>query len=144
MDPNGDLAGDLGRAKDLTKISAEAMPNVRVCSTRSLQPNIDYFTLSHRWDSPPSIPLTNDSLAAFPTEIPFHLLCKPGAKVFRDAIAVVRALGHRYLWIDSLCINQDDEVEKASEIAFMDQIYANALANISATGAARGSDGLFF
>lgn len=32
----------------------------------------------------------------------------------------------RTLWIDSLCINQDDEVEKMTHIQHMDLIYANA------------------
>jgi Heterokaryon incompatibility protein (HET) len=35
-------------------------------------------------------------------------------------------LGLRYLWVDSLCIVQDDELEKQSEIARMQYLYQSA------------------
>jgi hypothetical protein len=36
-------------------------------------------------------------------------------KTFLDAIVVTKALGLRYLWIDSLCIIQDDEDDWLAE-----------------------------
>lgn len=53
----------------------------------------------------------------------------------RDAIALVREIGERFLWIDSLCITQDDNDYKMTQIRLMDQIYNNAVAVIvCATG----------
>ncbi|KAM0797559.1 heterokaryon incompatibility, partial [Usnea florida] len=48
----------------------------------------------------------------------------------RDAIDLVREIGERYLWVDSLCITQDDDDYKMGQIRLMDQIYNNAVAVI--------------
>ncbi|KAL9609351.1 MAG: hypothetical protein Q9167_005876 [Letrouitia subvulpina] len=44
----------------------------------------------------------------------------------RDAIQCVSDLGETYLWVDSLCIIQDDEDEKRHQIFQMDRIYTFA------------------
>ncbi|RYP11214.1 hypothetical protein DL764_000170 [Monosporascus ibericus] len=65
----------------------------------------------------------------------------------RDACSVVEKLGERrprdnplrYLWVDSLCIVQDDREDQNSQIPHMDKIYHQSLVTIvalSATGAA--------
>ena len=68
------------------------------------------------------------------------------SKTFKDAMLVVRALGERYIWIDSLCIMQDspNRSDWFEASAKMQSIYANAYCNISATGAVDGRDGCFF
>ena len=56
----------------------------------------------------------------------------------RDAIEVVRKVGLRYLWVDSLCIVQDDDTgEKADVISKMELVYGGAFLTIMA---ATGSD----
>lgn len=45
---------------------------------------------------------------------------------FKQAIFVCRRIGVRYLWIDSLCIIQDDSADWKREAADMNTIYANA------------------
>lgn len=59
----------------------------------------------------------------------------------QDAIVVTIRLGYRFLWVDSLCIVQDDEVEKAHQIALMPRLFKNATITIIAgrsPSAARG------
>ena len=65
----------------------------------------------------------------------FDILTQPGGlsdyyndipKTFNDAIELAAQLGFRYLWIDALCINQDDPNDKLTQIANMDRIYASA------------------
>ena len=56
-------------------------------------------------------------------------------KTFQDAIIVTRYLGFHYIWIDSLCIVQDDNEDWARESAKMSSIYANAVLTIAASAA---------
>jgi hypothetical protein len=43
-----------------------------------------------------------------------------------EAMAAVRKIGYRYLWIDALCVVQDDEEEKFREVLAMGSYVANA------------------
>ena len=56
-------------------------------------------------------------------------------KTFQDAIIVTHFLGFQYLWIDSLCIIQDDLNDWAEESAKMSTIYADATLTIAASAA---------
>lgn len=38
---------------------------------------------------------------------------------FKDALRITRCLGYKYLWIDSLCIIQDDEADWRKESSKM-------------------------
>ena len=124
-------------------LSLENHRNVRIVSTCSLPPKTPYLTLSHRWGTPPSILLTEDTSFLLNDDITPHLLSYNEAAAFRHAVHVTRALGFRYIWIDALCITQDDELEKTTEIMHMDEIYFNSMLNISATEG-RVRDGLVF
>lgn len=55
---------------------------------------------------------------------------------------VVRYLDIHYLWIDTLCIVQDDEDEKAVEIGRMEFVYLNATLQISAMASPSARHGL--
>ncbi|KAM7189313.1 Heterokaryon incompatibility protein (HET) domain containing protein [Naviculisporaceae sp. PSN 640] len=53
----------------------------------------------------------------------------------KDAAEVTRELGQRYLWVDRLCIDQDNVTEKMYLVQRMDRIYAGAeLTIINAAG----------
>ncbi|KAJ8702059.1 hypothetical protein PTI98_000808 [Pleurotus ostreatus] len=54
---------------------------------------------------------------------------------FRDAIKVTKALGMRYLWIDSLCIVQDDADDWEREAKTMTGLYMNSWITIAASRA---------
>jgi hypothetical protein len=83
--------------------------------------------------------LTKNNIDALHQRVPIDVLCK----TFQDAIIVTQALGLEYLWIDSLCIIQDDEHDWDQESATMADVYGNAVVNIAATNAIDGSVGLF-
>ncbi|KAK7217870.1 hypothetical protein V2G26_005873 [Clonostachys chloroleuca] len=51
-----------------------------------------------------------------------------------DGQSTASRLGCDRLWVDQLCINQEDDVEKSSQVAFMGQIYKSARAVISWLG----------
>ncbi|KAF8867214.1 HET-domain-containing protein [Acephala macrosclerotiorum] len=53
-------------------------------------------------------------------------------EVMRDAVAVCRALSTRYLWVDSLCVIQDDKSDWENESEVMGLIYQSAHVTICA------------
>jgi hypothetical protein len=59
----------------------------------------------------------------------------------QDAVKATAALGLQCLWVDSLCIIQDDEDDKALQIADMARIYSQATVTITASRASRAVDG---
>ncbi|TGO43226.1 hypothetical protein BHYA_0002g00300 [Botrytis hyacinthi] len=56
----------------------------------------------------------------------------PLPKVILDAMELTNRLGQRYLWVDRLCIIQDQEIATMSEVMRMDQVYAGAYVTIVA------------
>lgn len=54
------------------------------------------------------------------------------SRTISDAATVVEMLGERYLWVDALCIIQDDLDDLATLIPVMGQIYARSLLTIVA------------
>jgi hypothetical protein len=60
---------------------------------------------------------------------------------FRHAVEVTRALGYQYLWIDSLCIVQDDPHDWAVESAKMAEVYSRAALTIAAANSASADEG---
>ncbi|KAF2441905.1 HET-domain-containing protein [Karstenula rhodostoma CBS 690.94] len=59
----------------------------------------------------------------------------------RDSVTVARELGFRLLWIDALCIFQDDEEWKMRELGNMGKIYQKATLTIVASAAAYVKEG---
>jgi hypothetical protein len=59
-----------------------------------------------------------------------------------NAISVVDLLGERYLWVDALCIVQDDETMKHDQIENMASIFANASITIIANDGEDANHGL--
>jgi hypothetical protein len=88
----------------------------------------------------PFIQTTQSSLKQYQESIPLHYL----SKTFREAVLVCRNLGIRFLWIDSLCIIQDDPQDWERESAKMADIYSGSYLNLAAAAAADGREGLFF
>ena len=63
-------------------------------------------------------------------------------KTLQDAIHIAKRLGFGYLWIDSVCIVQDDENDWAEQSTAMAQIYGGARLNISATSSENSESGI--
>ncbi|RMJ08920.1 hypothetical protein CDV36_011447 [Fusarium kuroshium] len=92
-------------------------------------PDFEYVTLSHMWGPDPTacLRLKQASLEEFKVRIPEDQL--PGK--YLDAIRVARALGFRYIWIDSLCIIQDSAEDWGREAVKMASVYGRTSCNIS-------------
>ena len=92
-----------------------------------------YLTLSHRWDA--DTPTLSNTTAH---EYHRRNLWTKLPRTYQDAFAVVSALGFRYIWIDSLCISQDDRNGMLSEGLSMMQVYSGAVCNLSALKGEKG------
>ncbi|KAK3182573.1 hypothetical protein K4F52_006022 [Lecanicillium sp. MT-2017a] len=64
-------------------------------------------------------------------------------RTFQETLLLAVKLGIKYVWIDSLCIIQDDDQDWKEQAAKMADTYENAELVISATNASDGSMGLF-
>jgi hypothetical protein len=62
-------------------------------------------------------------------------------QTLKDAILFTRKLGLDYVWIDSICIVQDDRDEWAEEAAKMADIYSGAYVVLAATRATNVTEG---
>lgn len=59
-----------------------------------------------------------------------------------DTMKLVADLGERYLWVDSVCIIQDDESNKLNQLPLMGSIYSNAVLVIVAAAGDNAHHGL--
>lgn len=61
-----------------------------------------------------------------------------------DAIWITRSLGVRYLWIDALCIVQDDPDDWMRESTSMITVYGHSYLTIAASEAPNAASGMFY
>ncbi|OTB20747.1 hypothetical protein K445DRAFT_18019 [Daldinia sp. EC12] len=62
-------------------------------------------------------------------------------QTIQDAIIITKGLGITYLWVDALCIIQDDAQDWQRESALMAEIYSNSYCTIAASSAVGNDDG---
>jgi len=98
---------------------------------------VAYAALSYCWGGEQPHKTTVSRLEAYKMGIPWNLV----PQSIRDAVKVTYELGLRYLWVDALCIIQDDAVDIAQEIAQMPHIYTESTVTILASRASRSSAG---
>lgn len=79
-------------------------PTVRLTETENISDKFEYVTLSHCWGGVPGFKLKKKNFDNLTANIDFDTL----PRSFADAVTLTQALGMTYLWIDSLCIIQDD------------------------------------
>ncbi|KAH7084023.1 heterokaryon incompatibility protein-domain-containing protein [Paraphoma chrysanthemicola] len=96
-----------------------------------------YAALSYCWGTTRQLTTVQATLEAHKKSIDVERL----PKTIQDAITTTRALCITYLWIDSLCIVQDSNEDKAKEISKMSSIYKSAMVTISAASVSDSNDG---
>ena len=115
-----------------------SLPRVRLYET-----NIEfgrYACLSHCWGATrPACRTTSATLEANKTGIEWDAL----PATFQDAIDFTRQLGLRYIWIDSVCIIQEDATDWIEQSALMANIYENAYVTLCATASFSDDGGCY-
>ncbi|KAL9607812.1 MAG: hypothetical protein Q9167_007306 [Letrouitia subvulpina] len=118
-------------------------PSVRLHVT-SQPERAHYIALSHRWglQSSQEMPMrtTLDNLTQRCEKIEFDRL----PLTFRDAITITRALEVRYLWIDALCIVQDDQKDWLEQSSQMGFIFRNSFITLAIHSAKNSSEGFLW
>jgi hypothetical protein len=95
---------------------------------------IRYSALSYVWGTDPQpFQTTTASLTARLSNSGFPLASLP--QTLQDAVRVTQALGIPYLWVDALCIVQDDTADKYAELGKMSAIYQGAFVTLVAARA---------
>ncbi|KAH0428262.1 hypothetical protein CcaCcLH18_09152 [Colletotrichum camelliae] len=98
-----------------------------------------YITLSHCWGKSTIITTKKATI----DQRRQCVFLEDLSQTFRDAVIASRALGLRYLWIDSLCIIQHSKEDWEFEAKRMCQYYTNSLMTISGVSSSGGEGGLF-
>jgi hypothetical protein len=104
----------------------------------SLIKQVHYVALSYCWGSSEQSKTLKNNVEVRKGHIPVTEL----PRTLHDSIRMTQALGMQYLWIDSLCIIQDDEHDWALESSKIADIYSNAWLVLAATGAPDCASGM--
>jgi hypothetical protein len=80
-----------------------------------------YLCLSYCWSAANALMSTRQTVQQWIQEIPWSAL----PQTLKDAVSFVRRLGHCYIWIDALCIIEDDKDDSNREALKMASIYRN-------------------
>ncbi|KAF2733147.1 hypothetical protein EJ04DRAFT_495855 [Polyplosphaeria fusca] len=89
----------------------------------SLPEGAEFATLSYCWPAKQYLTLTKSSKMTLFSEGSIDRLMDQFPGTVQDAILCARDLGFRHLWIDALCIIQDDTENKVYQLRQMDRVY---------------------
>ncbi|CVK98890.1 related to protein TOL [Fusarium mangiferae] len=97
-----------------------------------------YVALSYRWGNDLPLKLTQNTLGDFIKGYPISKL----PDTLQDAVRISRNLGFKFIWIDALCIVQDDENDWVEQSALMADIYQHSSLNLCAADSAGCGSGM--
>ncbi|KAF4627219.1 hypothetical protein G7Y89_g10937 [Cudoniella acicularis] len=85
-----------------------------------------YVALSYVWDGPdiPQLKLQKSTTSRLRTPGGLSESCTDIPLTIADAMTVCSMIGRDYLWVDALCIEQDNPEDQSRQIHQMDKIYA--------------------
>jgi hypothetical protein len=117
-------------------LEAVRVIDVRHKSIVHLPKGTPYLALSYVWGraNQPNLPLATQFLPfALPAKVP---------RTIEHAMRVTRRLRFKYLWVDSVCIDQSNYADKTIQMGMMDRIYQGAHATIVALDSPSANSGL--
>ena len=125
----------------LLDVGGDGNDSIRLVIAADSELTGGYISLSHCWGNAVFLKLKKATFHDLTSGIQLSDL----PLTFQQAVEIARRLQKRYIWIDSLCIFQDDDDKSdwLQEAALMHKVYTNAYLNIAATGATDSYKGLF-
>jgi hypothetical protein len=113
---------DIGTGDDAS-LDVSLRAPVKLVETARIVSGRLYVCLSHRWGSPGENIVTEK--ATYEDRKGGMAFCDLGT-VYQDTVHILRRMGIRYVWIDSLCIMQDVAEDWLLESKAMAKIYSHA------------------
>ncbi|RDW75474.1 hypothetical protein BP6252_06616 [Coleophoma cylindrospora] len=101
-----------------------------------------YVALSYVWGTRENYTTDISNIRAHQQQGSLETFSNKIPNVIRDAMSLVRRIGLRYLWVDSLCIVQNSKRSWDLNARMMNLIYGNAHLTICAADGADAWDGL--
>ncbi|KAF2032758.1 HET-domain-containing protein [Setomelanomma holmii] len=101
-----------------------------------------FAALSYTWGKCQQFQLKQEWLSELKQPGAIAQIWNDLSKAVTDAIAACERLGIPFLWIDALCIVDDDPNEKHTQISNMDQIYSSAYITLIAAAGNDANAGL--
>lgn len=128
-------------ATDFEQYSFRFIDVQRLCVVQISNPS-SYIALSYVWGQAKTLRLTKHNQRDLMTDQGLGRSWDKIPLTIRDAICLLQKMGIRYLWVDSICLIQDDEDDVASGIQKMDLIYERSLFTIIAASGTDANSGL--
>ncbi|KAK5654331.1 hypothetical protein OQA88_7509 [Cercophora sp. LCS_1] len=91
-----------------------------------------YVALSYVWGAVQNFRLTKVNKKTLSQKGAFRDIQARLPRTVQDAMVLVRELGYRYLWVDALCLLQNDHEDLEAGITVMDEIYERSCFTIVA------------
>ena len=119
-------------------------PNFRLVDVEEMRvvvadPSMEYVTLSYVWPKTPQLKLqigNQNEIMGLDRPLDRTDFSDRIPQTIKDAMEICRRTADRYLWVDALCIIQDDDRvdgDRAIQIQAMDAIYGSSVLTIAAT-----------
>ncbi|KAH7174219.1 uncharacterized protein B0J16DRAFT_388043 [Fusarium flagelliforme] len=124
----------------LIYVGTKDTTSLRLIETKQENITESYIALSHCWgklSKEERFCTYIDNIQDLKKHIPFDKL----PQTFKDAVTATRALKVQYLWIDSLCIIQEDPEDWKIEAAKMEDVFNSAYCTIAASSSTSSLDG---
>lgn len=118
-------------------VSSPELGRIRLANGSDLPASSPYVALSYCWGGSQAESTTISNIHG--RYHGFSVDSQPQS--IKDAILVTKRLGIKYIWVDSLCIIQDDQHDFARELGMMHQIYGCTTLVISAAMASSSTEG---
>lgn len=128
---------------ELSSIPMLVVDIYKMCIVPMPTGSVRYIALSYMWGKDQPVKLKRDT---------YSILTTPGAlgqgrglglsRTIQDTIRAVELLGCRYVWVDALCIIQDDLAHLKANVGAMDKIYPGAWLTIVAAAGDNADGGL--
>ncbi|KAJ4295494.1 hypothetical protein N0V90_007507 [Kalmusia sp. IMI 367209] len=125
----------------LLDLGSSEVDEIQLIETASSSVTHPYVALSYCWGPPEEartqLKTERGTLDERKRCIPFSIM----SPVMQDAVRTTRTLSYRYLWIDALCIIQDDKQDWEREAESMGRVYSNAILTLCALSSSSCNEG---